>query len=426
MALRRLQLLRVPDLAEQGLLRDLARTRTRLVVSTLLVTGSTVGLGLLGAHYVLELSRSVGLNLLIITGVMMAVLVAAYPQTLLAADLLIPGPWREQVLLGREPERPEDALTGTRSAEIFIAFLVLVTVNALALDALSGGFLDRYHNEAFFEVRLRSPIPDERHAALDDMLDPLHADEIASREGVRDAVVAALEDEDASVRRHAMWNVGVMGLDEARDVLMARLQTVGATADRAEAAIALGRLGGDDAREALEAALARAEEPALRVGLLRGLGLLASPRSRDALEAELDSENHEVLAHAYWALRELPSPLVRPLLLARRDDTTGTARCALLDTLKWVAHEDDTNWARRAFQTEPHDVACDPIVWEERDERTHTILYGDTIRVKLMKIVANAGRAHEQRAWFQRIVNDPAETWRVREVANEVLRALDG
>jgi NO-binding membrane sensor protein with MHYT domain len=94
----------VTNVSEYALLRGLARTRARLVVSTLLATAAMVGFGLWSAHYVLEVSSSVGVNLGLITFNMMVMLVAAYLQTVLIGDIVFSGPWREQVILGEQPE----------------------------------------------------------------------------------------------------------------------------------------------------------------------------------------------------------------------------------------------------------------------------------------------------------------------------------
>jgi hypothetical protein len=90
-----------------------------------------------------------------------------------------------------------------------------------------------------------------------------------------------------------------------------------------------------------------------------------------------------------------------------------------------VATESDIQWARRAYPRQERDERCEAMIWEEPDETQHYILYPDSYRVKLIKIAANAGAGERYRAFFERIVRDSSETWRTREVANEVLRQLD-
>lgn len=414
----------VTNVSEYALLRGLARTRARLVVSTIGTTAMMLGFGMWSAHFVLEISSSVGLNLVLITINMMLMLVAAYLQTVLVGDLAFSGPWREQVLLG---ETPTAGVSVTdHNAEFMILLLLLVVANAFVVNFGSGGFIDTYHTEGFFRSRLRAEAPRERVDALEYMTEPMNF-ELWTVNGVRDLVVQHLDDPAEEVRRIAIWNAGEMDITPARDRLIEIvLDSQESSEVRAEAAEALGKLGNDDgARKKLEAVLTRTSDDRLLVGALRGLALMKSPLSVEAASPLTRSKDEDVMLHAFWVLRNSGEPKLHTMLREQLEENpTGRRRCALLDTLKMVATEDDVNWARREFSRVSPEAGCEPVVWEERNERQHYVLYSDTFRVKYLKIVANASGA-EHRAWFERIVADPEQPWRVREVASEVVKRID-
>src|SRR5690554_2134081 len=164
----------VTDVSKWGLLTWSAQSRARLIISTVLATGLTVALGFWTVHYILEVSASVMLNLLIITLTMMLVLVTAFLQAVLVADIFFPGPWREHVFLGRKPQTSDLDLSVVEdhSAEFTIVIILLVLANAFGLNVATGDFLGQYHDEGFFQVRMRSDNPDERLGALEKLGEP--------------------------------------------------------------------------------------------------------------------------------------------------------------------------------------------------------------------------------------------------------------
>lgn len=414
----------VTNVSEYALLRGFARTRPRLAVSTALATAATVGVGLWSAHYVLNVSSSVGLNLALITFNMMLMLIAAYLQTVLVGDLTFSGPWREQVILGEKTG--ERASVQDHNAEFMIILLLLVIANAFVVNFGAGGFLDVYHTEGFFRSRLRSDEAAERRAALEYMTDPLNF-ELWKVPGVQDLVLAHLKDPDVEVRRAAIWNAGEMDVSSARPALLELFRDSKQPAEvRAEAAEALGKLGNDEeVRVALEQALPALENQRVVVGTLRSLALMKSPLSVAAALPFAGSKDEAVMLHALWVLRNAGEPSIRPMLHEELEQTTEPKRrCALLDALKMVATEEDVTWARREFSRVAAEEECAPVIWEERNERQHYVLYSDSLRVKYLKIVANA-TGGQYRSWFERIVADPEQPWRVREVAAEIVKRLD-
>lgn len=414
----------VTNVSEYGLFRSVAESRGRLIAITLAALTATYAAGLWAADYIFEQSASVVLNLLIITAMMMILLVASYLLTVLVGDLFFPGPWREQIILGRTPSDGRVTVED-HSAEFMIVLLLMVVLNAFSLNVIADGFLDRYHNEGFFQVRLRADNPDERLDALEDIADPMNY-KLWELEGIREMVVDVFDDEDPDVRQRAYWTAGHLEVEQAQPKLIDVLQQQVGPAEKAAAAVALGKLGDvDDARKPLEAFLAESDSAEARVGALRGLGLLEAGESVEAILPLTGADDEQVMVHAYWALRMIGSKEARPRVRQIIDDEpTGIERCAAYDAMKRLATEEDVLWARRTFQrTEIGDDECEHLIWTDHDAEQYYIVYGDSFREKLMKIVANTN-AFEHREWFQRLVNDPEEPWRIREVADEVLRQI--
>jgi HEAT repeat protein len=375
-----------------------------------------------------ETSSSVMLNLLIITVLMMMLLVASYLLTVLVGDIFFPGPWREQVILGRTPADGR-VTVDDHSAEFMIVLIIAVVANAFAINIAADGFLDRYHSEGFFRVRLRAEAPEERLDALEDIADPMNY-EIWEIDALQETVVDVFDDPNPEVRQRAYWTAGHMKVLDAQGELIAVLEGDQSPADKQAAAVALAKIDEPKtSRGALEALARRAEDPTVQVGALRGLGLLAQPESIETIIPLTKSDDEEVMTHAYWALREIGNKDARPYVKeVLESNPQGIERCAVYDTMKLVATDEDVTWARREFQrserkaTESKDD-CEHVVWTDHDKEQYYIVYGDSFREKLIKIVANTD-AFEHREWFQRLVNDPAEPWRIREVANEVLRQI--
>ena len=432
----------VSNVSEYGLFRSLARTRSRLIVSALVATAAMIGAGLLSTHYIIEVSTSVGLNIVIITALMMIVMVSSYLQAMVIGDLCFKGPWRQQVILGEKPWKEDleaQIVVTNHNAEFMVALIALVIGNALLLNYSGGGFLDRYHDEGFFLVRMRSEDPEERLAALRDMSDPMQSP-LWENPRLGELVEKTLEqDSSPEVLAQAAWNAGVMDLKASRAELLALLEDrAQKTPVREEAAVALGRLGPNEAaREAMEGALSegiRSGDEALQIAMLRGLGTLAMRDSAGALlelvEQTLkpDDDREELMAYALWALHHTQAPEARALIKERLSDETpeqGVRLCALLDAMKMLSTPRDVSWARKEFMRVKEDTACERLAWQERDERLHTIVFSDTLRTKYVKIVANSGEGTRHRSWFETIAQDEQQAWSLREVASAFVKQID-
>lgn len=412
----------VTDVSKLGLLENLARTRSRLVVSTLLSLGATYGLGVASAHYVLELSQSVVVNIFIITGNMFLVLVAAFLSTVLAGDLLFSGPWREEAFLGDESDG--DAPVQSHSGEFMVLLILFIVGHAFGVDAATGGFLSKYHSHGYFRVQMRSDAPSTRTRALDQLTARTNY-QLWEQPEIRTVVRDALDDPSVDVRSTAAWAAGRMDLKSARPDLIARVREDDHSKVRRTAATALGKLGHDrDTRLTLEQTLqSRPDDETVR-GALRGLGLMESAEAVDAIVPLLEADDEGVWVHAYWALRKIGSDRARDAVWnVIQSDPTGTRKCAAFDAFKTVAHDDDALWAQRQYQSGDFETECEERTWEERHGTVHRLLIGDSFREKLLKIVANQA-ARDHRDWFQRITNDPSAPDRLRQVASEVLRQL--
>jgi hypothetical protein len=417
----------ITNVSEFGLFRPLAQTRSRLVISTLVGLAITYGAGLGAANYVLEQSPSVMLNLLIITGMMMLVLVASYLLTILIGDLFFPGPWRENVILGQDVDDELSAVED-HSAEFLILLFLCVVGNALALNYAAGDFFAKYHGDAFYKVMLRAESPEDRLDALADIPDPMNH-ELWDDPELAETVVAAFDDPNQKVRERAYWTAGFLQAKQARADLLAVLDADASAAEKAAAAVALAKFDKANERtlDAVESLLNSSEEPAARIGALRSLGLMGTD-ARPAVESVIQatkSDDERVMIYAYWCLRKIRGEKARDYVRqVIETDPTGKKRCAAYDAMKLVATKQDVLWARKAYRDASVEKACEPVIWWDNGQDKHYILWNDSFREKVLKIIANTA-AVEYEDFFQRVVNDPSEDWRIREVASAVLKKID-
>jgi HEAT repeat protein len=180
------------------------------------------------------------------------------------------------------------------------------------------------------------------------------------------ALIEALKDEDAEVRRVAVWALGDIEDTRAVPALMQVLTSDSDSDVRSKAAWALGKIEDARAIQALEQALedenadvrrqaARALgeiEDVAAVGALNqalvndavagvrrmaawALGEIESGESTDALAQALDDEDDDVRRTAAWALGELEDPkAVEPLMrLVRRTDIDAEVRASAIHAL---------------------------------------------------------------------------------------------
>ncbi len=419
----------VTDVSQWGLMNWPARTRRRLQICTLVATVATVASAVGSAYFILEVSSSVLVNMALITANMFLMLVAAFLQAVFIGDLFFAGPWRERVFLGERPPADDDALDFTtvndHNGEFIALIIVAILVNAVGLHFATGGFFQEYHDEGFFHVQMRSSNADQREAALVSISDP-NNNRLWEREGLRDLIVDALEDEDPGVRRRAAFTAGSLQVLRARESLRERAREDGDVDVRAEAAFTLGKLGRDVASLEVLMELLDPEEPSeVRLGGLRGLAQMRDPRAVEAVVEQIDDEDREVMAYAFWALARIGSSEPREEVRAViEEEPPGFRRCAAMEGYKLVAAAEDAMWARRQFQNADPEARCEGVTFEELDERIHYVVYGESERVKWLKTVGNTD-PYEHRRWLRRLLADPEEEVHVRDVAAEILRQMD-
>ena len=426
MNMARIQL--VTDVSQWGLLSWPAATRRRLFISTAAITALTFLSALLSSHFILEISTSVLLNLLLITANMFLLLVAAFLQSALIGDLFFAGNWRKRVFLGQRPDDPDslDLTTVNDHNAEFIAIIILaILANAFALNLATGGFFSQYHDEGFFHVQMRNDDPDQRIASLASIADP-NNNRLWDRDGLRDLIVTSFDDPEPPVQQQAIFTAGSLQILRARPRLREIARQHQDPLTRAEAAFTLGKLGRDQvSRLILEELIAPEIPTPVRLGAFRGLARMADPHSVEPVVAQIDDPDEEIQAYAFWTLARISSSLPRDQVRSViESEPHGFRRCAALEAYKLVAPTEDSTWARRQFQSADPEHYCEPLTFEERDERIHHVLWGESVRVKWLKTVGNTD-PYEHRNWLQRLLADPDEEVHVRDVAAEILRQMD-
>ena len=422
----------VTDVSQWGLLTWPAKSRFRLVVCTVAATALTIIAALASADYILEQSASVIINLLLITGNMMFLLVAAFLQTVLIGDLFFSDSWREEIFLGNKSDDDDETLDVTavndHNAEFVIILFLAIVFNAVALNYASGDFFAQYHDEGFFQVQMRADDPDERLSALTNIADPVN-NRLWERDGLRELIIDSFDDPDDEVRRRAIWTAGALDIRRARPALRDIAADHPDAETRQKAAFVLGQLGRNSASlEVLEELVGDDEPTAVRIGALRGLAMMEDSRAVETLVEHVDDNDDEVMAHAFWALARIgsnePRDQIRQILEEEKDEGEGIRRCATLEAFKLVATEEDADWARRQFRRTDADKQCEGLTFEEPNENIHYVIWPESIRIKWLKTVGNTDPFSHHR-WIKRLISDPEEEVHVRDVAAEINRQMD-
>lgn len=419
----------ITDVSQWALLTWPAKSRPRLVLSTAFATAVMVAAALGSAHYILEQSSSVVLNLMLITANMFILLVAAFLQSVLIGDVFFSGPWREHVFLGEKPSKDDDtidvAAVDDHNAEFMVLIFVVILFNAVALNFVTGDFFTRYHEESFFEVQMRTDDVDQRVSALTNIADPVN-NRLWEREGLRDLIVDSFDDPNSRVRQRAVWTAGELGLRRGREQLREIAADHDDPATRAEAAFALGKLGAlDESRRILEELLDEQQPDQVRIGALQGLAIMGDGRAVDSLLEHIDDDSEEVMIYAFWALAKIGDSDARDAVKqVVEDEDHGLRRCAALDAFKLVARSEDAEWARRQFRRTDPELRCDGRRFEEPNERVHWVVWEESVRVKWLKTVGNTNPFEHER-WINRLIGDPSLEDYVRDVAAEINRQMD-
>ena len=140
------------------------------------------------------------------------------------------------------------------------------------------------------------------------------------------ALIAALRDSDAGVRRAAAHSLGNIESPRATEALVATLRDDDVEVRRA-VAWALGNIEDRRATEALSAAL-RDDDPEVRKSAAWALGNIEDPRAAEPLAAALKDASAEVRKTAAWALGQLELDTAPAGLIDAMGDQDGEVRKA--------------------------------------------------------------------------------------------------
>ena len=417
----------ITNVSEFGLLQPLARTRGRLVASALVANGLMFGVTLWVSGYINTTSTSVTLNLALITTAMFVLLATSYIEAMLAGDLFFPGRWRERVLLGQrvaiDPDSPE-ALNEGNYSNHNLTFLIVVAAlilgNYFGLGALTGDFMETYHELGFHLTRLRSDVPEERTAALTELSKPIYR-EIWTDPRVPPAVAAQLDADAPEVRGWALWAAGSMKLTESLDTITAL-----ARGGSPDAAVALGRMGDKRATPALVEVLKAATDAPMTIAALKGIAALGDPEAGAAVMPLVKAESEEVRAYAWWALGQLRHAPAREAALQTFKEGSPIDQCAALDTLKFVPKEEDIVRFKDLFALSPKNPECEWKIWTDRQGEKHYIMWKESHRAKFMKIVFNASAMRNaiDPTWFETIAVDRDQPYAIRLAASDLVRQV--
>jgi HEAT repeat protein len=206
-----------------------------------------------------------------------------------------------------------------------------------------------------------------RHAADENIrsgaADVLGNTDIDSEE-VREALHAALDDEDVDVRRMAMWSLGNLGDPRVLDQLLVEQPSPGPGSLRPASTLA--QIGAAAVPRLIAALEDRSRPEYQRMNAARALGFIRDERAVEPLIAALRDDDEDVRVAATFALGVLKNakslePLLAALavepLLAALQDSSSEVRTRAADALACI--DDD-----RAFDAVAH------VVRESEDDKS--------------------------------------------------------
>ncbi len=143
-------------------IRLIAKTKTRLIVATLICLAVWIALAVPLTEWVRNTSTSTGLDLLVMTFFAFTMLAGATFAAILIADQIFPGEWRRRVVLGEAVESPdfEDDLRVLKAQKNYIlpasAILVALALGSgWTFEGLTDGFFGEYSRFGFLRTSLR-------------------------------------------------------------------------------------------------------------------------------------------------------------------------------------------------------------------------------------------------------------------------------
>lgn len=388
----------IASVADLGLFGSLATSLRRLTIAAAVACGAVLAYAFAIAGFVSHMSRSVELNLVLITAQFFLVLGAAYVTAMCVGAWVFGDAWRRRTFLGeRKAAGAEDDIASLRDYSMHfygIFGLALASVYG-GMVLATGDYVGTYNREGYYATLFRSESPERRIQALRALVDPVH-EESAQTRLLREHIAAAVEDPDDDVAAWAAWAAGWLNVLEAAPALSRQLET-GAQPVRIEAAIALGRMGDPAGERRLIGMLpSTLGDPELAQAVVTGIGLMPSLEAVPALTALLGTTDPEVEVAALWAIGRARTTSVREPVLAEWENTEGARRCAYAELLKHVTTVDDYDRMRELFRIEP-DIECERRVYAGRQyDEEHPLLpveyvVGEELRLKYVKAAFNIG-----------------------------------
>jgi len=423
-------------------LGPLARSRHRLTTATALLWLSTLVFAFWASHWVMELSQSVGANVLILVAQFLGMMFSAILLTCTLGAWLWGDLWRRRVLNGEKIAGDLDEDETTRAADDHIVGfwgLLLLSGVAVYLSVAmpTDRYLQRYNEWGYFGTMLRTPDDTVQIEALRGIAHPANRDAAASP-AIRQGVLSALDSENAEVRIWAAWTAERLDLVEARDKLLNMLSPDRTAAEYHEAALALGSLGDGLAHEKVLQQLQRGElDEARQISAFRFIGLSGFRAGAEWVASQLTTMQGERLMWALWAIgrvgyvhssmESMPDSLRLPVL-ALRSSATPDTECWIAEALKHVTNVSDYADMQEAFRNtveRPQCVEVRAIDRAEDDEqpRSTLIIVEEPLAAKYMKAAFNIA-APGVNTWVELIRNDFELHDDLRREADRLLQAI--
>lgn len=358
--------------------------------------------------YLRSASTSVTANMLLVLGWVSLVVVASFIEAVAVRRLLARGGWRGRLEMREEERGDAPKPWKDFNLPLTIALAVLLGLNMLVFDQLSGGFFVSEQQSTDATTRMRSPDPAERREGVT----------LAARlptPRVREGLAALIAGPPSPERALAAWALDEVGTPGDAEPLL-RLLERGDEGERAAAAIALGRLRSEGLPAGVAPLLTRPGEPI--EAYLVGLGLLGD-RHATLLVMELmleESTAPDHLALAAWALGRIGDPRGCPLLVDSLGPEADPLSCAAAAAVARIECPEAVGRLRDAFDGAGLEDRCEPRTSADTDGTPIALWRGGLYRVVLLEAIARSSRG-DAREWLARVARDPTEVPQVRDLA---------
>ncbi|MCA9521542.1 MAG: hypothetical protein KC609_11240 [Myxococcales bacterium] len=426
------------------LIRILAKTRLRLVISALVSSFLAIGVSLLALGFIRESSQSTVIDFFLITGWLLLCFFNAFIVAILAGDLIFGSTWRERNILSRafrlpSAESDDAAFIKEEIRDHTFAFSVFILIALFAIvyatNEMNGGFLSYYQEQGYVYTLLRSPKASNRTRAV------LRIAEVPD-ERLRILMKAVLEhvdDPHPEVRRAALWAIGIYADRMVRALLIHQAndresmhkhweydvytkdikelflpRIVDAVKrrrglERREAILALGRLGDKKSLIVLfEQELNRRPTRVSHEDLQQMVIATAFSRHIEGMDLILKfiryaaNRDNDTILYGVWALGELgrlgkPGPDKLPPDEIRRAvafldtaffDLTFEQQCVALDALRKIQHPRLVVTLIKAFRKAAPQAICRRRELKRRGMAPVLMVAGESFRIKVLNTLS--------------------------------------